>query len=81
MPRKTLERHEPLARDDVNSLKKEGHVREKVARCPLEVKQTPRAPMPRYATNQRLEGRLVQTPRWPQTQKTGPPRRRPARPY
>jgi hypothetical protein len=80
MPRKTLERREPLARDDVNSLKK-GHVREKVARRPLEEKQALRAPMPRSATDQRLEGWQAQTPRWPQTQKTGPPRRRPARPY
>jgi hypothetical protein len=80
MPRKTLERHEPLARDDINYLKK-GHVREKVARRPLEVKQAPRAPMPRRAANQRLEGWLAQTPRQPQTQKMGPPRRRPAWPY
>jgi hypothetical protein len=81
MPRKTLERREPLARNDINSLKKGGHVREKVARRPLEVKQAPRAPMPRCAANQRLEGWLAQTPRWPQTQKTGPPRRCPARTY
>jgi hypothetical protein len=80
MPRKTLERHEPLARDNINSLKK-GHMREKVARGPLEVKPAPQAPMPRCATDQRLEGWLAQTPRRPQTQKTGLPRRRPARPY
>jgi hypothetical protein len=79
MPRKTLERHEPLARGNINSLK--GHRREKVARGPLETKQAPQAPMPRCATDQRLGGWHAQTPRRPQTQKTGPPRRRPARPY
>jgi hypothetical protein len=80
MPRKTLERREPLARNDINSLKK-GHMREKVARRPLEAKQALRAPMPRSATNPCLEGWLAQTPRRPQTQKTRPPRRRPAWPY
>jgi hypothetical protein len=45
MPRKTLERHEPLAQDDFQPSK--GHRREKVARGLLEVKQAPRAPMPR----------------------------------
>jgi hypothetical protein len=79
MPRKTLKRREPPARNDINSLKKE-HVREKVAWRPLEAKQALRAPMPRSATNQRLEGWQAQTPRWLQVQKTGPPRRRPARP-
>jgi hypothetical protein len=79
MPRKILERHELLARDNINSLK--GHMREKVARGPLETKQAPQAPMPRCATDQHLGGWLAQTPRRPQTQETGPPRRRPARPY
>jgi hypothetical protein len=80
MPRKTLERREPLARNDISSLKKK-HVREKVARRPLEAKQALQAPMSRSATDQRLEGWQAQTPRWPQTQKTEPPRRCPARPY
>jgi hypothetical protein len=79
MPRRTLEWREPLARDNTNPLK--GHRREKVARGPLETKQAPQAPMPRYVADQRLGGWLAQTPRRPQTQKTGPPRRRPAQPY
>jgi hypothetical protein len=61
MPRKNLERREPPARNDINSLKK-GHAREKVARRPLEEKQGLRAPMPRSATNQCLEGWQAQTP-------------------
>jgi hypothetical protein len=79
LPRKTLERCEPLAQDDINPLRGTS-----VRRSPWglpETGQVPQAPMPRCATDQRLEGWLTQTPRRPQTQKTGPPRRRPARPY
>jgi hypothetical protein len=43
--RKTLERHEPLDRDDVNPLRDIGVRRS--PRGPLEVKRAPQAPMPR----------------------------------
>jgi hypothetical protein len=45
VPRKTLERHEPLAPDEKKPSM--GYRREKAARGLLEVKQAPRAPMPR----------------------------------
>jgi hypothetical protein len=45
MPRRTLERHEPLARDDVNPLKGIGVRRS--PRGPFEAKRAPQAPMPR----------------------------------
>jgi hypothetical protein len=79
LPRKTLERREPLARNNINPLRGAS-----VRRSPWGLPETgrvPQAPMPRCAANQRLEGWLAQTPRRPQTQKTGPPRRRPAQPY
>jgi hypothetical protein len=45
MPRSTLERHEPLALDNVNPLRDIGVRRS--PRGPLETKWAPRAPMPR----------------------------------
>jgi hypothetical protein len=45
MPRSTLERHEPLALDNVNPLRDIGVRR--MPRDPLEVKQAPLAPLPR----------------------------------
>jgi hypothetical protein len=45
MPRKTLERCEPLAPDDVNPLRDIGVRR--TPRGPLETKRASRAPMPR----------------------------------
>jgi hypothetical protein len=45
MPRSTLERHEPLALDNVSPLRDIGVRR--MPRDPLEVKQDPLAPLPR----------------------------------
>jgi hypothetical protein len=45
MPRKTLERHEPLALDDINPLRDIGVRRS--PRGPSETERAPRAPRPR----------------------------------
>jgi hypothetical protein len=58
MPRRTLERYEPLARDNFNPLKGTGVRRS--PRGPFETKRAPRAPMPRCITDQRLGGWLAQ---------------------